>query len=129
MAFSVESRLPLLDHRVAELAGRIGFEPKTTPGRTKAVLRSAARSVVPDRILDRKDKRGFPTPVEAWLTDPDLDLFGKFVLSGNPFAERYFDLARVRRMLRQQVRPGSGWSETLWRVLALSVWGQVFAVE
>src|SRR5207247_1437384 len=74
MAFSVESRVPLLDHRIVELAARAGFQRKAIPGRTKDLLRAAAQNIVPAEILGRRDKRGFPTPIEAWLRDPKLAL-------------------------------------------------------
>ena len=129
MAFSVESRVPLLDHRIAELAGRLGFERKAVPGCTKQVLRRAIDGIVPPMILNRSDKRGFPTPIGTWLQDPQLRLMDSMVLSGNDFAKTYFDLAHIRRLADAPRGLGTDWSERLWRVLNLSVWGQVFRVS
>lgn len=129
MAFSVESRVPLLDHRIAEFAGRLGFELKTEPGRSKLLLRLAADGIVAPEILARRDKRGFPTPVAAWLKDPKLRLFDSLVFSGNSFAQTYFDLPYIKRLLRARLHFGSDWSERLWRVLNLSVWGRVFGLS
>jgi len=129
MAFSVESRVPLLDHRIAELAGRLGFEMKTEPGCSKQMLRLAADGIVPPEILARRDKRGFPTPIAAWLSDPSLRLFDTLVFNDNPFAQRYFNLDYVKRLLQPRIHLGSDWSEKLWRVLNLSVWGQVFKLD
>jgi asparagine synthase (glutamine-hydrolysing) len=129
MAFSVESRVPILDHRIAELAGRAGFARKTIPGRAKDLLRRAVIGVVPEEILKRRDKRGFPTPIQHWLRDRRLALIDHLVLGGSPFAADLFDLDRVRTMARQRVTLGSGWSEVLWRIINLSVWGERFAVS
>jgi asparagine synthase (glutamine-hydrolysing) len=126
MAFSVESRVPLLDHRIAELAGRLGFERKAVPGRSKLVLRRAIDGIVPPMILERTDKRGFPTPIGAWLQDPRLNLMETMVFSGNAFAKTYFDLSYIRRLASAPSGLSTDWSERLWRVLNLSVWGQVF---
>ena len=126
MAFSVESRVPLLDHRIAEFAGRLGFERKAVPGRSKQVLRKAVQGIVPSEVLDRRDKRGFPTPIGAWLRDPRLNLVQSMVLSDNSFARTYFDLPYVRRLMKSPTLLSTDWSERLWRVLNLSVWGQVF---
>lgn len=129
MAFSVESRVPLLDHRIAEFAGRLGFELKTEPGRSKLLLRLAADGIVAPEILARRDKRGFPTPVAAWLKDPKLRLFDSLVFNDNAFAQSYFDLPHIKRLLRARLHFGSDWSERLWRVLNLSVWGRVFGLS
>ena len=129
MAFSVESRVPILDHRIAELAGKAGFARKTVPGRAKDLLRRAVTGIVPQEILQRHDKRGFPTPIQRWLRDPRLALVDQLVLGGSAFAADLFCLDRVRAMSRQRVSLGSGWSEVLWRIVNLSVWGERFAIS
>lgn len=68
MAFSIESRVPFLDHRLVDLSFRMPTEHKVHRGETKRVLRAAMRGIVPDQILDRKDKTGFITPGHIkWL--------------------------------------------------------------
>lgn len=68
MAFSIESRVPFLDHRLVELCFAMPNEHKIYRGETKRVLRAAMRGIVPDPVLDRKDKTGFITPGHiAWL--------------------------------------------------------------
>lgn len=68
MAFSIESRVPFLDHRLVQLCFSMPNEHKVYRGETKRVLRAAMRGVVPDAILDRKDKTGFITPGHvSWL--------------------------------------------------------------
>lgn len=67
MAWSIESRVPFLDYRLVEFAIRLPIEHKLRGGRTKAVLRSGLRGIVPDRVLDRRDKMGFVTPQSRWM--------------------------------------------------------------
>jgi asparagine synthase (glutamine-hydrolysing) len=68
MAFSIESRVPFLDHRLVDLCFAMPNEHKIYRGETKRVLRAAMRGIVPDPVLDRKDKTGFITPGHiAWL--------------------------------------------------------------
>jgi asparagine synthase (glutamine-hydrolysing) len=129
MAFSVESRVPLLDHRIVELAGGLGFEQKATPGRAKDLLRRAASGVVPAAILARRDKRGFPTPIGGWLRDKRLRLIESLVLDGNDFARSYLDVRRIRELSEKPSSFGTDWSERMWRILTASVWGQVFGVR
>ena len=129
MAFSVESRVPLLDHRIVELAARAGFERKTVPGCTKSLLRRAVVGTVPPGILARTDKRGFPTPIEAWLRDPELRLVERFVLDGGGFASDLFDLARIEKLSRRRLTLGSSWSEVVWRIVNVSAWGDRFGIR
>lgn len=67
MAWSVESRVPFLDYRLAEFVLALPVGHKLRQGRTKALLRTALRGLVPDRILDRRDKMGFVTPQSRWM--------------------------------------------------------------
>jgi asparagine synthase (glutamine-hydrolysing) len=68
MAFGVEARVPFLDYRVVELALRVSDHDKVGGGIAKRVLRSAMRGLVPDEVLDRRDKMGFVTAEPLWAT-------------------------------------------------------------
>lgn len=71
MAFSIESRVPFLDHRLVEASMRMPTEHRSQRGETKRVLRAAMRGIVPNAVLDRKDKTGFITPGDTrWLRGP-----------------------------------------------------------
>ncbi|MBD8872849.1 asparagine synthase (glutamine-hydrolyzing) [Rhodanobacter sp. DHB23] len=68
MRFSIESRVPFLTSEFCEF---LYAQPEqyliSESGETKSVFRAAMRGIVPDEILDRKDKVGFATPERAWL--------------------------------------------------------------
>jgi asparagine synthase (glutamine-hydrolysing) len=68
MAFSIESRVPFLTRDMAEFCLSLPEEYLIDmSGRTKSVFREAMRGIVPDAILDRRDKIGFETPERDWL--------------------------------------------------------------
>ena len=67
MAHSLEARVPLLDHRLIELAFRLPASFKVGEGMRKRILRSVARRYVPDRVIDRTDSLGFGTPQLRWM--------------------------------------------------------------
>lgn len=68
MAWSIESRVPFLTTRLAEFLLRLPEHYLLAPdGTSKSVFRQALRGIVPDAILDRRDKIGFATPEAAWL--------------------------------------------------------------
>jgi asparagine synthase (glutamine-hydrolysing) len=69
MRFSVESRVPFLTLETADLLLSLPEDYLiSNQGETKRVFRAAMRGIVPDQILDRKDKIGFETPEKVWLT-------------------------------------------------------------
>lgn len=70
MQFSVESRVPFLTIPFAKLLLSMPEEYLISPrGETKHVFRAAMRGIVPDDVLDRKDKIGFATPEQGWLME------------------------------------------------------------
>ena len=128
MAFSVESRVPLIDYRIAELAAQCPASWKANPTQSKSLLRQAVAGIIPEEILHRSDKKGFPTPIGRWLRDKDLALVDDLLLHGNRFAENYFDMAAVNVLARSRSPLSTDADERIWRVLTLAVWGQVFDV-
>lgn len=66
-AFGLENRTPFLDHRIVEFAFRLPPQLKVRELTTKYILRRAARGIVPDDIIDRRDKLGLAVPVSRWF--------------------------------------------------------------
>jgi asparagine synthase (glutamine-hydrolysing) len=66
MAFSLETRLPFLDHRLVELVMSRPIDLSYRNGESKWLLRQSMRGIVPDEILGRRDKIGFVTPWDSW---------------------------------------------------------------
>jgi asparagine synthase (glutamine-hydrolysing) len=68
MRFSIESRVPFLTPQLADFSLGLPEEYLVSKtGESKSLLRAAMRGIVPDAILDRKDKIGFATPEKQWL--------------------------------------------------------------
>ncbi len=68
MAFSIESRVPFLTPKLVEFVFALPEDYIIAPdSTTKAIFREAMRGIVPDPILDRRDKIGFATPEREWL--------------------------------------------------------------
>ena len=85
MAFSIEARVPFLDHRLAEAALLLPDRLKIA-GRynRKIVLREAMRGIVPDSILARRDKVAFQPPEKRWLKHRDLPLGTSILVLARP---------------------------------------------
>ncbi|MCC7003569.1 MAG: hypothetical protein IT357_15535 [Gemmatimonadaceae bacterium] len=86
MAVSLECRVPLLDHELVELAARVPASIKVRGGRLKHLMKTALADVLPADILERK-KRGFGTPMGAWLKG-DLAPLVRHLLSEAAVAKR-----------------------------------------
>ena len=126
MAFSVEVRLPFLDHELVEWAFRHGHSHKIHRGWTKWVVRKSMEGRVPDKVLWRPDKVGFETPDRTMSRQ--LLSTRKESLLCSPFLLRYLDPTAMHDLCD---RVGDGTSDRdearlVWRWLALDAWHRVF---
>jgi asparagine synthase (glutamine-hydrolysing) len=123
MAWSLEARVPFLDHELVELAARIPPIMKVGRG-GKYVLKEAARAVVPHAVIDRP-KGYFPVPELKYLRGRSLD-FVRDALNSRACLERgLFRRAYVERLLdapRDHLTPLKG--SKLWQVASLEIWLQ-----
>ncbi len=95
MAFSIESRVPFLDHRVVEYLATLPLNQKIRNGITKFILRKAIKGLVPEAIRCRMDKMGFVTPEEVWMKE-GLRPFVLDILTSPSFrARKYWDADKV----------------------------------
>ncbi len=77
MAFSVESRMPFLDYRLAEFLASVPSSYKIHKGWTKMPARLAFDKKLPDSVVWRKDKQGWPVPEDHWFRGGLRDWFEK----------------------------------------------------
>jgi asparagine synthase (glutamine-hydrolysing) len=122
MAHGLESRVPLLDHPLVEFAASIPPEVKFEGGRLKHILRHGFRDVIPANILGRRDKMGFPVPLNEWLSG-DLNDFAQDVFSSRAARERDFMNGQA---VRAAMSGSKGFSRKAWGLLSLELWSQQF---
>lgn len=121
MATSLETRVPFLDHRVAELAWRIPLRHKIRGNQGKWALRQVLYRHVPCELIERP-KAGFALPVGQWLRGPlrdwAEDLLGEHRLA----VEGYFKPEPVRLLWQQHLRGSHDHTPKLWSVLMFQTW-------
>lgn len=123
MAASVESRVPFLDHHLAELACRLPSSMKLRGLTGKRILKDAMRDLLPRKIIFRT-KRGFPTPLARWLRGDLATWVREVLLDGSVRREGLFDAGRLERMIEEHVEGRADWSDQLWRVANYELWRQ-----
>jgi asparagine synthase (glutamine-hydrolysing) len=118
MAFSIESRVPFLDHRLVEYAFSLNDADRITPERTKRILRDAMRGIIPDSVYNRKDKKGFVTPGESkWLRGP----LSRLVSSDMKIPD-FLDKERVGKLLTDYRNGDNSKATMVWRLAVLVDW-------
>jgi asparagine synthase (glutamine-hydrolysing) len=121
MGVSLESRVPLLDHRVVELAWRLPLEHKVRNGETKWLLRQLARKHLPSQLLDRP-KKGFGVPVDAWVRT-SLREWAEGLLDDRTLRhDGFLDGERVRAIWNDHVGGAPRLGLVTWRILMFQAW-------
>ena len=122
MAVSLESRVPMLDYRLADLVASMPPAMKFRGGEMKYILKRAVQHTLPTRILERKDKMGFPVPLHLWTQGRARDFFHDVLLSQRCRERGIFDPAEVQQLLGKEAAFG----RRLWGLLNLELWHRQF---
>jgi asparagine synthase (glutamine-hydrolysing) len=121
MLHSLELRVPLLDHRVLELAFRMPTRLKLASGRGKRILRDTFASRFPDAIL-RRGKQGFGLPLADWMRGDLLGLVRDVFTDRRTRTRGLFEPAGLDRLLRSHLRGRRDLSGEIWLLLVLEIW-------
>jgi asparagine synthase (glutamine-hydrolysing) len=122
MAASLESRVPLLDHRIADLVGSVPPALKFRGAEMKYLLKRAVGEWIPPAVLTRKDKMGFPVPLHLWIRGPARTFVGDTLLSRTARERGLFDPQEVEKLLGHM--PDFG--RRVWGMLNLELWFRAF---
>jgi asparagine synthase (glutamine-hydrolysing) len=121
MAVSLETRVPFLDHRVAELAARIPIGMKIRGGKGKHILRQTLYREAP-RALFERPKAGFAVPVGEWIKGPLRDWAESLLNEKRLREEGYFNPAQVRARWAEHLSGRREATPTLWAILMFQAW-------
>jgi len=121
MAFSIESRVPFLDHRLVEFGFTLNNDDRIHDGTTKYILREAVKDVIPNEVYTRKDKKGFSTPGANWLRG-DM----KFLMDQDFSKSEMLDQKKVKEVFTQFRNGNDKLANLVWRIGGLNYWMKHF---
>lgn len=123
MASSVETRLPFLDYEYVEKVLSVKLTDKIKNGYTKVPLREYMKGKLPDKVIWRKNKLGFPAPSSRWFWEiPEEYIMN---LLNNPLSSNFFNIEKIRT--DYQRRKGS--VEMMSKFILVELWMRKFDVK
>jgi len=121
MGVSLETRIPFLDYRVAELAWRLPLDTKINNGETKWPIRQVLYKYVPKELIERP-KAGFAIPVGQWIRGPLREWAADLLNEERIRREGYFNPELVQQLWQQHLSGKYDWTPRLWAILMFQAW-------
>ena len=125
MAVSLECRVPLLDHKLVELAAAMPASIKVRDGRLKHVMKESLAGLLPQDILDRK-KRGFGTPMGAWLKRELAPMLRRLLAPEVVRARGLFHQPVIERLMADHQANRIDGTDALLALMNLEIWSRVY---
>jgi asparagine synthase (glutamine-hydrolysing) len=129
MAFSIEARVPLLDHHLVDFGLSLPDHQKIQGGFSKYAVREATHGFMPEEVRLRRTKLGFAGADQRWLNG-DLRPLVTELIGGELRCGRYIDPAPLREWYSSSRSHSAGQEAfgSLFRILSLEMWMRAFSV-
>jgi len=123
MASSLETRAPMLDHKLIEYVWKIPHSLKLRDGNGKWILRKILKKYIPEKLTERP-KMGFGIPIESWLRGPLRDWTENLLEEKKLEEEGYFNSKLIRKKWRDHLHGKNNWHKQLWDILMFQAWNE-----
>jgi asparagine synthase (glutamine-hydrolysing) len=121
MAVSLETRAPLVDHRLVEFAARVPLSMKIQGRTGKLLLRALLERYLPRETFERQ-KMGFGVPVGAWIRGPLREWAEDLLAPSRLARDGYFDVQQVRDEWQSHLSGRTNGQYRLWSILMFQAW-------
>ncbi len=121
MAVSLETRIPMLDHRVIEFAWSLPLRMRLRNGSGKWLLKALLSRYVPSALTERP-KSGFAVPIDTWLRGPLREWAETLLAESRLREEGFFDPVPIRQKWLDHLSGRRNWAHWLWDVLMFQSW-------
>ncbi len=127
MAHALEVRVPLLDHKLVEFAATLPFDYKLRGGVSKALLKHAARDLLPAPIFSR-GKQGFAVPLKHWFGDRFGTVLGDVLSPASIRSRGVFDEGAVAKLVARATGPSPDTraGRLMWALIVFEMWARAF---
>jgi asparagine synthase (glutamine-hydrolysing) len=119
---SLEARVPFLDHEVVEYVATMPSHIKKRGREAKYILKRAMTGIVPDVILQRREKQGFSMPVKTWLKEDLHDMVNDLLNDTRVAQGGYFRVEEVHRLREGHLSGRHDHTHRLWELLVFELW-------
>jgi asparagine synthase (glutamine-hydrolysing) len=126
MAASIESRVPFLDHKLAEFVSALPDEFRVRGRQTKWILRQAAKQILPAAIFARP-KVGFRVPVNRWFQNGMREFLLDHLHGGDSLTRGYYEPRALDRVVAEHLAGRQNHEKLLWSLLNLELWHREYA--
>jgi asparagine synthase (glutamine-hydrolysing) len=121
MLNSLEVRVPLLDHKFAELSFKIPWNLKYNRGDQKYILKKAMSRYLPPSILNHA-KQGFSVPLEFWFKDDLREYVNDTLLSENSKLSSFLNRKYVKEIIEKNQKGTKDFSSRIWPLIFFEEW-------
>jgi asparagine synthase (glutamine-hydrolysing) len=125
MAYSIEARVPILDHKIVEFATTIPPRLKIRSQVGKYILRRAMKGIVPDKILARR-KHGFGVQGIVWYHDALKTIAPNLLSKSSIKRRRYFKFKFIEKLLNRLEHPMEQDAQRIWNLVTIELWHRIY---
>jgi asparagine synthase (glutamine-hydrolysing) len=129
MAHSVEARVPFLDYRLIEFVHSLPLDYLDGPNNSKKLLVEGLKGILPEKVRNRKDKRGFITPEHNWFMNDFSNDFLKLFDDNIKYAKGVINAKEARRYLVEMQKGLIPFDYSYWHIILFCMWMKVFKIS
>ena len=121
MAYSLEARVPFLDHNLLESALLIPANLKIKENITKSVFRDSIKNLIPNEIINRR-QHGFLVPIDEWFNNEWSNLLNFYLIDGSLMNSGVFNIKSIKNIVSNSNNLDPSINSLLWSLLSLELW-------